>query len=174
MEDSRNIIKAIDALTLKAGGEVVDSKNITEAIDNLKAVFDQEAIGIDDTLTQEGLAADAKAVGNLLGVTHPNISDVLTPAEDVTISYSFVSLCNKLLIIDCCFSQTSRQRIDRFSFKSGYTPDVYSRNIAPVFLYSDSKVSDTVLFINRTTLTGFGDPFVPDTEYYFHLVCFIK
>lgn len=66
MEDSRNIIKAIDALTLKAGGEVVDSKNITEAIDNLKEVYSQEAIGIDDTLTQEGLAADAKAVGDLI------------------------------------------------------------------------------------------------------------
>ena len=64
MEDSRNIIKAIDALTLKAGGEAVDSKNITEAIDNLKTVFDQEAIGIDKTLSQEGLAADAKAVGD--------------------------------------------------------------------------------------------------------------
>lgn len=67
MEDSRNIIKAIDALTLKAGGDPVDSKNITEAIDNLKAVFDQQAIGIDDTLTQEGLAADAKAVGDAIG-----------------------------------------------------------------------------------------------------------
>lgn len=69
MEDSRNIIKAIDALTLKAGGEVVDSKNITEAIDNLKEVYSQEAIGIDDTLTQEGLAADAKAVGDLFSNT---------------------------------------------------------------------------------------------------------
>ena len=68
MEDSRNIIKAIDALTLKAGGEVVDSKNITEAIDNLKAVYDQEAIGIDKTLSQEGLAADAKAVGDISGL----------------------------------------------------------------------------------------------------------
>ena len=42
MEDSRNIIKAIDALTLKAGGEVVDSKNITEAIDHLKEVYGAE------------------------------------------------------------------------------------------------------------------------------------
>lgn len=66
MEDSRNIIKAIDALTLKAGGEAVDSKNITEAIDHLKEVYSQEAIGIDDTLTQEGLAADAKAVGDAI------------------------------------------------------------------------------------------------------------
>jgi len=65
VEDSRNIIKAIDALTLKVGGEVVDSKNITEAIDNLKAVYDQKAIRIDKTLTQEGLAADAKAVGDV-------------------------------------------------------------------------------------------------------------
>ena len=64
MEDSRNIIKAIDALTLKAGGEVVDSKNITEAIDNLRAVYDESAIGIDKTLTQEGVAADAKAAGD--------------------------------------------------------------------------------------------------------------
>lgn len=84
MEDSRNIIKAIDALTLKAGGEVVDSKNITEAIDHLKAVYDQEAIGIDKTLSQEGLAADAKAVGDvvnskttkLLTKVNENISDV--------------------------------------------------------------------------------------------------
>lgn len=68
MENSRNIIKAIDALTLKAGGEAVDSKNITEAIDNLKAVYDQKAIGIDKTLTQEGLAADAKAVGDISGL----------------------------------------------------------------------------------------------------------
>ena len=64
MEDSRNIIKAIDALTVKAGGTDPGSKNITEAIDNLKAVFDQKAIGIDKTLTQEGVAADAKAVGD--------------------------------------------------------------------------------------------------------------
>lgn len=66
MEDSRNIIKAIDALTLKAGGEAVDSKNITEAIDHLKEVYSQEAIGIDGTLTQEGLAADAKVVGDAI------------------------------------------------------------------------------------------------------------
>lgn len=66
MEDSRNIIKAIDALTLKAGGEVVDSKNITEAIDKLRAVYDESAIGIDKTLTHEGLAADAKAVRDLV------------------------------------------------------------------------------------------------------------
>lgn len=66
MEDSRNIIKAIDALTQKVGGEVIDSKNITEAIDHLKEVYSQEAIEIDDTLTQEGLAADAKAVGDAI------------------------------------------------------------------------------------------------------------
>ena len=66
MEDSRNIIKAIDALTLKAGGEVVDSKNITEAIDKLRAVYNESAIGIDKTLTQEGVAADAEAVGNAI------------------------------------------------------------------------------------------------------------
>lgn len=73
MEDSRNIIKAIDALTLKAGGGVVDSKNITEAIDRLKAVYDQEAIGIDKTLTQEGLAADAKAVGDVLNTKYTKL-----------------------------------------------------------------------------------------------------
>lgn len=66
MEDSRNIIKAIDALTLKAGGGVIDSKNITEAIDHLKEVYDQKAIAIDDTLTREGFAADAKAIGNAI------------------------------------------------------------------------------------------------------------
>ena len=74
MEDSRNIIKAIDALTLKAGGEVVDSKNITEAIDHLKEVYSQEAIGIDDTLTQEGLAADAKAAGDLIKTSSVNLT----------------------------------------------------------------------------------------------------
>lgn len=76
MEDSRNIIKAIDALTQKAGGGVVDSKNITEAIDHLKEVYSQEAIGIDDTLTQEGLAADAKAVGDQIASLSSDMQSV--------------------------------------------------------------------------------------------------
>lgn len=84
MEDSRNIIKAIDALTLKAGGEEVDSKNITEAIDNLKAVFNQEAIGIDDTLTQEGLAADAKATGNAISALNSKTNNpTITTINDL-------------------------------------------------------------------------------------------
>lgn len=44
MEVSRNIVKAIDALTEKAGGQKVDSANINEAIDNLRLVYDQSAI----------------------------------------------------------------------------------------------------------------------------------
>lgn len=44
MEDSRNIVKAIDALTEKAGGQKVDSANIIEAIDNLRAVYNNTAI----------------------------------------------------------------------------------------------------------------------------------
>lgn len=44
MEDSRNIVKAIDALTEKAGGQKVDSANIIEAVDNLRAVYNKQAI----------------------------------------------------------------------------------------------------------------------------------
>lgn len=44
MEDSRNIVKAIDALTEKAGGQKVDSSNIIEAVDNLRAVYNNRAI----------------------------------------------------------------------------------------------------------------------------------
>ncbi len=84
MEDSRNIIKAIDALTLKAGGEVVDSKNITEAIDRLKEVYSQEAIGIDDTLTQEGFAADAKAVGDVITLLSERVTRVPADASGST------------------------------------------------------------------------------------------
>lgn len=46
MEISRNIVKAIDALTEKAGGEKVDSANINEAIDNLRLVYNQSAISV--------------------------------------------------------------------------------------------------------------------------------
>ena len=44
MEDSRNIVKAIDALTEKVGGQKVDSVNIIEAIDSLRLVYKQSAI----------------------------------------------------------------------------------------------------------------------------------
>lgn len=105
MEDSRNIIKAIDALTLKAGGEVVDSKNITEAIDNLKAVYDQEAIGIDKTLTQEGLAADAKAVGDSIQSLSSSIEfsrfDVTT-TDDFQVIYQFSHYITKKVAHIAC------------------------------------------------------------------------
>lgn len=97
MEDSRNIIKAIDALTLKAGGEVVDSKNITEAIDQLKAVYDQKAIGIDKTLTQSGLAADAKAVGSRINEID-SINNVNTYCSDL----------NNANTSWCCYDNTTQ------------------------------------------------------------------
>lgn len=92
MEDSRNIIKAIDALTLKAGGEAVDSKNITEAIDHLKEVYDQEAIGIDDTLTQEGLAADAKAVGDEIASLNSNLETMTLSITNVDSDNDFYAI----------------------------------------------------------------------------------
>ena len=48
MEDSRNIVKAIDALTEKAGGQKKDSLNIIDAIDNLRNVFSNRAITEDE------------------------------------------------------------------------------------------------------------------------------
>lgn len=48
MEVSRNIVKAIDALTEKAGGQKVDSANINEAIDNLRLVYKNTAISVSE------------------------------------------------------------------------------------------------------------------------------
>lgn len=44
VEDSRNIVKAIDALTEKTGGIKVDSYNIIDAIDNLREAFNNSAM----------------------------------------------------------------------------------------------------------------------------------
>lgn len=126
MEDSRNIIKAIDALTLKAGGEVVDSKNITEAIDNLKAVYDESAIGIDKTLTHEGLAADAKAVGDALKAK-ANISYTLNNTDKflVVVRYAY-NFSNRLFALS--FEVTTKvpvyeeEKFIRFISFSGVPP----------------------------------------------------
>lgn len=107
-------------------------------------------------------------------VTHPDITDVLTPASDVTIVYSYVSVRDGLLMLDCNFKQTSTTKTDRFTFKVPYKPDVLSRNIAPVFMYSNNAVSNCVLFINQSTITIFGGSMVANQDYFFRLMYFIK
>lgn len=143
MEDSRNIIKAIDALTLKAGGEVVDSKNITEAIDRLKAVYDQEAIGIDDTLTQEGLAADAKAVGKIaarMGEKRLN--------KESSVTIRFWSYSGGAII----FGAISNSEPFCYIFSNGYLAPITSpsQNIE-VTLSSDYM---TVTVVNKSSTTN--------------------
>ena len=103
---------------------------------------------------------------------HPDITDVLTPAQDVTILHSYVSVRNGLVILDCHFSQTSTTKTDRFTFKTGYKPIVLNTNISPIFMYANNAVSDSVLFVNPTTLTIFGATPVANREYYFRLVYF--
>ena len=93
-------------------------------------------------------------------VTHPDITDVLTPASDVTITYSYVSVRDGLLMLDCNFKQSTTTKTDRFTFKAPYKPDVLARNIAPVFMYSNNAVSNCVLFINQSTITIFGGSMV--------------
>lgn len=119
MEDSRNIIKAIDALTLKAGGEAVDSKNITEAIDHLKAVYDQEAIGLDTTLSQEGLAADAKAVGDALNAIVKKITVSGTPDENGIVTTPLM-ISNSAPI---CISGVKENSVSKYGSTFEFTTD---------------------------------------------------
>lgn len=105
---------------------------------------------------------------------HPAITDVLTAAEDITINSSYVSVRDGMVILDCNFTQTSTTKTNRFTFKNGYTPIGSQTNIAPIFMYSNNAVSDTVLFINTSTLTMFGAAPVANQGYYFRLVYFIK
>ncbi len=111
---------------------------------------------------------------NDLHITHPAITDVLTPAEDVSIVSSYVSVQNKLMILDCNFTQTSATKTNRFTFKNGYRPIGSNTNIAPIFMYSNNAVSNTVLFVNTSTLTMFGANPVAGQGYYFRLTCFIE
>ena len=111
-------------------------------------------------------------VDEIKTTTHPNITDVLTPAQDVTILHSYVSVRNGLVILDCHFSQTSTTKTDRFTFKTGYKPIASNTNIAPIFMYANNAVSGSVLFINTTVLTIFGATPVANQEYYFRLVYF--
>lgn len=104
---------------------------------------------------------------------HPAITDVLTPASDVTITSSYVSVKNGMVILDCNFTQTSTNQTDRFTFKTGYKPATHSSNIAPVFMYSNGAVSNSVLFVNPSTLTIFGANPVSNQAYYFRLIYFI-
>lgn len=139
MEDSRNIIKAIDALTLKAGGEVVDSKNITEAIDNLRAVYDQEAIGIDTTLTKQGLAADAKAAGDKISALGGRfVSYRLSPgyALDITFSSRYTSAL--------IFYAIASDMYGLCIYSNGYLATIPQDPILPVTIESDEYRTVTV------------------------------
>jgi len=101
---------------------------------------------------------------------HPDITDVFTPANDITIANSYVTVRDKLVVVDCTFSQTSTTKTNRFVFKEGYMPEAALTNISPIFTYSNNVVSDVVLFINAHMLTIFGATPVSGQSYYFRLI----
>lgn len=83
--ESKNITEAIDRLAEKAGSlSPEESKNATEAIDRFREALSLNALGLDTTLKKEGLAADAKAVGDKLfstaggNIDDTNIDDILS------------------------------------------------------------------------------------------------
>lgn len=165
MEDSRNIIKAIDALTLKAGGEVVDSKNITEAIDHLKEVFNQEAIGIDDTLTQEGLAADAKAVGDKVASTYGTYTPTFTGNTGLDVQYVSFNyfIFGKLLYITGRFNIANRGSDDANLLKFTLPPgkSAVSSGAGPCgFIIPDASITDASKYQYMSIRFDGTDPYV--------------
>lgn len=142
MEDSRNIIKAIDALTLKAGGEVVDSKNITEAIDNLCTTF-TDRVMITYTVGSEGCDFSsltesikyAYTVGNCVLRLAPEVFDITSETDisaegnGLPIGNNIHIIGNKGTIIRCNYTGSDGAVQKAFSVFNAYPSDFIIENV---------------------------------------------